>query len=127
MAPLRRAAAALVCLALTLRPAPVVGAGDEASFSGSILLPDVRARLNLLLNQPFEFFDLSMPMVALGLLDVQDAASNDAVRQWLYNHIVATGTDSTEHGGTSAQTMIYLGLEDGRSVGYWKTISVAST
>jgi hypothetical protein len=33
--------------------------------------------------------------------------------------VVASGTDSTEYGGGSAQTMLYVGLEDGRFIGYY--------
>ena len=33
--------------------------------------------------------------------------------------MVASGTDSTEYGGGSAQTMLYVGLEDGRFIGYY--------
>jgi hypothetical protein len=35
------------------------------------------------------------------------------------SQVVASGTDSTEYGGGSAQTMLYVGLEDGRFIGYY--------
>eukprot|EP01043_Picozoa_sp_COSAG02_P002144 COSAG02_NODE_49_length_45106_cov_298.436177_1_plen_422_part_00 len=92
---------------------------SRRSFSGSVLLPELVGQLDSMLREPFEVLDLSLPMVSLGLLDVQDVSKTPLLRQWLYNHIVATGTDSTENGGDSAQTMIYIGLEDGRFLGYF--------
>lgn len=97
----------------------VPSAANVDSYSSSVLLPDVRMTLATLMSQPFEFFDLTLPATAAGLLDIQNPARTPEVRRWLYNHIVASGTDSTENGGESAQTMIYVGLEDGRFIGYY--------
>jgi serine/threonine protein kinase len=108
--------------ALAAAPSPVEPVEQSVaveSYSGSILLPDVRSTLEKLLAQPFEFFDLTIPATTAGLLDVRSSELTADIRQWLYNHIVATSTDSTENGGGSAQTMIYVGLEDGRFVGYY--------
>jgi hypothetical protein len=100
-------------------PSPPSLEDNRRSFSGSVLLPELVVQLQSMLAEPFEVLDLSLPMVSLGLLDVQDVSKTPLLRQWLYNHIVATGTDSTENGGDSAQTMIYVGLEDGRFLGYY--------
>ena len=62
-------------------------------------------------REPFNPLEYSAEVIALSVLDL--TSSLDA-QQWLYQQTLATGT-----GVDSNIDMVYLGLEDGRFLGYF--------
>jgi len=87
-----------------------------ASFVGSVVLPNLRSRISVLAKLPFESIRVTQPMFKMGFLDASATpGATRELRQWFYNLALSSGTG----GDGAAQTMVYMGMEDGRFLGYF--------
>jgi hypothetical protein len=81
----------LMLLSAALLAANVSAAArnESESYSGKVVMPNLEARLGVLVKKPFESLGLSIPMVELGFLNASDPApaQTEAIREWVYNQV----------------------------------------
>ena len=114
MAPQRLCGAlALHALAtMSVRPAAAT-----VSFSEGVLSTRVRSNIEAVMEEPFSPLDFTTDAHRLGFLDL---SSTLELQQWVYGQALATHTGD---GTQSSIDMLYVGLEDGRFLGYFSPTS----
>eukprot|EP01043_Picozoa_sp_COSAG02_P047130 COSAG02_NODE_4484_length_5303_cov_2.581476_1_plen_1365_part_00 len=99
----------LLVIFLVLGPARV-----QSSYTGEVLLPRMGDELKYVMEMPFSPIAFSEEQISMSFLGTTD----EELRSWLYHQIIALGV-----GQSSWMTMIYMGLEDGRFLGYFSNSS----
>ena len=83
------------------------------SFSEGVLTVRLKENIVILMEQPFEPLEYTTESYDMSFLDLSDTVE---VREWCYAETLATATgDQTR----SMIDMLYVGLEDGRFIGYF--------
>lgn len=109
----RRAALALLALAANLD----MRQAEALSYSEAVLSTRVQANIEGVMEEPFSPLDFTADAHRLDFLDLTDTLE---LQQWVYGQALATHTgDSTQ----SSIDMLYVGLEDGRFLGYFSPTS----
>ena len=93
----------LLLLALLARRAAA-----QAAYSEAVLAPRLLANIDALMQEPLAPVQLSLEASAMEFLDL---SSDVAVRQWLYQQVLATHTGDAAwaevaHGGSPTMTML---------------------
>ena len=96
---------ALALLALLARRAAA-----QAAYSEAVLAPRLLANIDALMQEPLAPVQLSLEASAMEFLDL---SSDVAVRQWLYQQVLATHTGDVAwaeaaHGGSPTMSMLYV-------------------
>jgi hypothetical protein len=105
-----------LALALALLCASPTPCCSQPSYASQVLLPTMHAGLDSVMEHPFETIRFTETEVEMGFLET----TTERLRQWLYHQVV------TLHAGDpsrSSITMVYVGLEDGRFLGYFSSTS----
>ena len=95
----------LLLLALLARRAAA-----QAAYSEAVLAPRLLANIDALMQEPLAPVQLSLEASAMEFLDL---SSDVAVRQWLYQQVLATHTGDVAwaeaaHGGSPTMSMLYV-------------------
>ena len=95
----------LLLLALLARRAAA-----QAAYSEAVLAPRLLANIDALMQEPLAPVQLSLEASAMEFLDL---SSDVAVRQWLYQQVLATHTGDeawaeAAHGGSPTMAMLYV-------------------
>ena len=92
----------LLLLALALLAMLARRVGAQAAYSEAVLAPRLLANIDALMQEPLAPVQLSLEASAMEFLDL---SSDVAVRQWLYQQVLATHTGDAAwaeaaHGGS---------------------------
>ena len=95
----------LLLLALLARRAAA-----QAAYSEAVLAPRLLANIDALMQEPLAPVQLSLEASAMEFLDL---SSDVAVRQWLYQQVLAAHTGDVAwaeaaHGGSPTMSMLYV-------------------
>eukprot|EP01043_Picozoa_sp_COSAG02_P081150 COSAG02_NODE_19664_length_870_cov_2.312581_1_plen_201_part_01 len=90
---------------------------SASSFSQTVLTVRLRESIVSLMEQPWEPLDYTYESHNMSFLNLSDTIE---VRQWCYAETLATGTGDRQR---SMFDMLYVGLEDGRFIGYFSPTS----
>ena len=100
----------LLLLALALLAMLARRVGAQAAYSEAVLAPRLLANIDALMQEPLAPVQLSLEASAMEFLDL---SSDVAVRQWLYQQVLATHTGDAAwaeaaHGGSPTMSMLYV-------------------